>query len=159
MQDDSSLFPNCDYSSLPIVPAGWRDINALMRLEKACFSKDDAWPLLDIVAILTFPHIIRLKIEHSNSMIAFTAAEMQEDKKVAWITTIGVAPEYRRHKLAWRLLIACEETIKFDTIRLSVRRSNSSALALYRTNGYVKVDEWRKYYIGGEDALILEKKI
>jgi len=159
MHNDPSSNPQIDFSKLPIVSAGWRDMNALMRLEKICFSKDDAWPLFDVMAVLTFPNIVRLKIEYDSSMIAFIAAEKQQEKKLAWITTIGVAPEYRRHKLAWRLLSACEKAIMFDTIRLSVRRSNSTALELYRKNGYVKVDEWPKYYIGGEDALILEKKI
>ncbi|MCJ7695280.1 MAG: GNAT family N-acetyltransferase [Anaerolineaceae bacterium] len=159
MYDSTPLNPQINFSSLPIVAAGWRDVTALMRLEKICFSKDDAWPLFDIVAVLTFPNIVRLKIDLNNTMIAFIAVEKQLEKKWAWITTIGVAPEYRRHKLAGRLLSACEEAIKFDTIRLSVRRSNRSALDLYCKCGYVPVDEWPKYYIGGEDALILEKKI
>jgi ribosomal protein S18 acetylase RimI-like enzyme len=42
-------------------------------------------------------------------------------------------------------------------VRLTVRESNSSAIALYRVNGYQQVKRWRKYYKGGEDGIVMEK--
>jgi ribosomal protein S18 acetylase RimI-like enzyme len=42
-------------------------------------------------------------------------------------------------------------------IKLSVRKSNTEALNLYFQNGYLQKDIWKKYYIDGEDAIVLEK--
>jgi ribosomal protein S18 acetylase RimI-like enzyme len=155
---------NNNPSALPIQKAGWRDVGAVMKLEKRCFSPDDAWPLLDVIAVLSTPDTVRFKIEFDNQMIAFAAAERQipkagrAEKSVGWITTISVIPEYRRQSLASRLLAACEEALQMPVIRLSVRRSNEDAIRLYQHAGYVQVDIWPDYYIGNEDALVLEKK-
>jgi len=43
---------------MEIQPAGLRDLNALRKLEKNCFEKD-AWPLLDLIAVLTQSNVIR----------------------------------------------------------------------------------------------------
>jgi ribosomal-protein-alanine N-acetyltransferase len=44
-----------------------------------------------------------------------------------------------------------------DRIRLSLRRSNEHALALYRQVGYAQVGVWPEYYRDGEDALVMER--
>jgi ribosomal protein S18 acetylase RimI-like enzyme len=153
-----NLLPQPDYAALPIVPATWRDLGAVMRLEKQCFTRDDAWSFLDHLAVLTLPGVTRLKIEYQDELIAFIASEKQPEKHTAWITTIGIAPHHQRHGLGLRLLSTCEYALKYPVNRLSVRRSNHGAIMLYRHAGYTLVDEWPKYYIGGEDALIFEKK-
>jgi len=68
-----------------------------------------------------------------------------------------VLPSYRRLGIAAALLEQCERDLRLPSIRLSVRRSNEPALALYRKFGYQMVDVWRRYYHSGEDALVLEK--
>ncbi len=145
------------YADLPIEPANWQDLGGVMRLEKVCFSADDRWPFFDIAAVLTLPHILRLKIVLDEVLIAFLAVELHNDKKQAWITTIGVEPTYQKHGLASRLLVECEQRVTLPVIRLSVRRSNLGAIGLYRRYGYQQINMWEKYYIGGEDALIFEK--
>lgn len=147
-----------DYASLPILQTSWHDLASVIRLEKMCFSKDDAWPFLDHLAVLTLPGIFRKKFELEGEVIAFLAAEKQEERKTAWITTIGVAPLHQHHGLARRLLADCEAGIGLPVVRLSVRRSNLGAIALYRKAGYGQVDVWPRYYIGGEDALVFEKR-
>jgi hypothetical protein len=39
---------------MEIVKASLRDLNALRKLEQISFDKD-AWPLFDLIAVLTFP--------------------------------------------------------------------------------------------------------
>jgi ribosomal protein S18 acetylase RimI-like enzyme len=55
------------------------------------------------------------------------------------------------------LLVACEKALNTSRLRLSLRPSNLGALALYRGQGYVEVDRWRRYYRNSEDALVMEK--
>ena len=145
-------------SDFEIIEANLRDLGDLRRLERACFELD-AWPLFDLIAVLSFPGIIRLKAVAEGKMAGFVATDLRRGQDLAWIVTIGVMPEFSRKGIARELLHACEARLKVKAIRLSVRRSNQPAIELYQGEGYTQVDVWGNYYIGGEDALILEKKI
>jgi len=141
---------------MEIQPAGLVDLAALRRLEQACFEKD-AWPLLDLIAVLTWPDIIRFKAVEDNEMVGFVAGDPRSSSRVAWIVTIAVDPRYQRRGIGRMLLHACEEQIRLPRIKLSVRSSNQSAISLYEKEGYRFVDLWQNYYNDAEDALIMEK--
>ncbi len=140
-----------------IVRASWQDLNELRKLESICFG-DDSWPLWDLIAVLTLPKIVRLKAQLGETMAGFIAGDPHPREKLGWIATLGVLPAYRRMGIAESLLAQCEEELAFPRIRLSVRKSNEPALALYRKAGYQMVDIWRGYYHSGEDAFVLEKR-
>ena len=127
-----------------IQAANWRDLNELRQIEKICFG-DDAWPLWDLLAVLTFGSIIRLKAVTSGRMVGFIAGETRSG-------------EYRRQGIAKALMTACEEGLGTALVRLSVRRSNQTAIRLYLQNGYTQTSVWPAYYVDREDALVLEKK-
>lgn len=137
--------------------AGWQDLNDLRKLEDICF-EDDSWPLWDLIAVLTLPKIIRLKAVVEGKMAGFIAGDPHTREDVGWIATLGVLPQYRRLGIAAALLAACEQELRLPNLRLSVRRSNDPALALYKKFGYQVIDVWRNYYHSGEDALVLEKR-
>jgi ribosomal protein S18 acetylase RimI-like enzyme len=141
-----------------ILPATLRDLGSLHRLEHACFI-EDAWPLLDLVAVLIYPDVVRLKALNSEKMIGFIAADSRPSEGLAWIATLGVAPEYRRQGIAIALLRECESHITQPRIRLCVRPSNQAAKRLYEKAGYLEIDNWRKYYNDGENALVMEKLV
>lgn len=143
-------------SGIKIIPATWRDLMDLQQLEKACFQLD-AWPLLDVMGVLTFPQIIRLKAVEEVKMVGFVAVDLRRSQQVAWIATLAVYPEYRKTGIGSKLLNVCEGKINLPVIRLSVRQSNQSAIELYRKHGYQQVDIWKSYYKGGDNALIFEK--
>jgi ribosomal protein S18 acetylase RimI-like enzyme len=140
-----------------IVSATWRDLMPLRRLEEICFDRD-AWPLIDLIAVLTMPNIVRLKATSDEHMVGFIAGEPRLPEQIGWITTIGVAPEFRRLGVATSLLDLCEGQMGLPFVRLCVRRSNFGAIRLYSNRGYRQVSVWANYYSGGEDALVLEKK-
>ena len=54
------------------MPATWRDLGELRTVEHECFG-DDAWPLWDLVGVLTFPGVVRLKAVMSEKMFGFVA--------------------------------------------------------------------------------------
>ncbi len=141
-----------------IEPATWRDLNMVRNVERVCFG-DDAWPLLDLIAALTFPDVIRLKVTVDGKVVAFAGGDIRRTQKVGWITTIGVLPEYRRRGIATALLAASEAALGQPRIRLCVRRSNYGALQLYDRYGYEQVGVWPGYYEDGEDALVMEKNM
>jgi ribosomal protein S18 acetylase RimI-like enzyme len=139
-----------------IANASLLDLNALSKLESACFGKD-AWPLFDLIAVLTFAEVIRLKAVESGQMVGFAAADPRPAEQLSWIATIGVLPEFRRRGIARSLLRACEERLKMQRIRLSVRASNDGAILLYEQEGYQRVEIWQHYYNDGEAAIVMEK--
>lgn len=143
--------------SITIQTATIKDLIPLRQLEHACFTLD-AWPLLDLIGVLTLPEIIRLKAVLEDKMIGFVAADIRRKEGITWIATISVHPQYRRTGIGSLLLQACENEIPLSTIRLSVRISNKNAINLYRKFGYQEVDIWNNYYKKGEDALIMEKR-
>jgi len=140
-----------------IEPAGIKDLKVLNRLEKVCFD-EDRWPIWDLFSVLTVSDMVRLKaVDESGNMLGFIAGDVRESKRYGWIVTLGVFPQYRRQHIASALLEACEKQMNRDRVRLCVRRSNLGAMALYENHGYMLADVWKKYYVGGEDALVLEK--
>ena len=143
---------------MEIQPANLLDLSALRRLEHTCFEKD-AWPLLDLMAVLTWPDIIRLKVVENGEMIAFAACDPRPTQSAAWIATIAVDPRWQRRGIGRMLLRACEERVRLPRVKLSVRISNHGAISLYEQEGYQTVDVWGRYYSDEEDALVMEKTL
>ncbi|MDK2980976.1 MAG: N-alpha-acetyltransferase 10/11 [Chloroflexota bacterium] len=145
-------------SNYQIQPATWRDLFALSALEKVCFDQD-AWPLLELMGVLSFPGVVRLKAVVNNEMVGFIAGDPRRSEKTGWILTLGVLPVWRRKGIGYDLLHTCEEQLGLPVIKLTVRRNNQAALSLYEHMGYQQVDIWSRYYRNGEDGLVLQKEI
>ncbi|MCG2785917.1 MAG: GNAT family N-acetyltransferase [Anaerolineae bacterium] len=141
-----------------ITPASILDLGALRHLEQVCFPQD-AWPLLDLIAVLSFPGVVRLKAIENGKMIGFIAGDPRPGEDLGWIATIGVLPNQRGKGIGRALLAACERQMPLSRIRLSVRQSNHQAIRMYEQAGYRSVDHWLRYYNDGEDALVMEKRI
>ncbi|HZW03071.1 MAG TPA: GNAT family N-acetyltransferase [Anaerolineaceae bacterium] len=141
-----------------IVEATWRDLPDLRRLEQQAFGRD-AWPLIDLIGVVTLPGVVRLKaVESNDQMLGFIAGDIDSKNQIGWVTTIAVFPEQRRRGVASALLAAGESRMGTPRVRLSVRRSNREAIHLYENRDYHLVDVWNHYYADGEDALVMEKK-
>ena len=143
---------------MELQPATIRDLSALRKLEKACFEKD-AWPVLDLIAVLTWPEVIRIKAVDEGKMVGFVAGEPRSSKREFWIAMVAVDPLYQRRGIGRKLLRACEQQAKLRQLRLAVRISNEAAISLYEQEGYRTVDIWKSYYVDGEDGLVMGKLV
>lgn len=143
--------------AVAIEAASWHDLNAVRHLEQVCFPQD-AWPLLDVLAVLTLPNVVRLKAVADGRLVGFIAADVKRSRGMAWIATIGVLAEYRNRGIGGALLAACEARLEVTRIRLSVRASNKTAIRLYERFGYRRYDFWPRYYQDREDAIVLQKE-
>lgn len=141
-----------------IQPASWRDLGALRTLEQECFPVD-AWPLLDLIGVLSFPNVVRLKAVWESQMIGFIAGDRRSSQNLAWIATIGVRPAFQRQGIASALLRHCEAQLKVARVRLSVRVGNLPAIRLYQGCGYQRVGYWPEYYQDRSDAIVFEKSM
>jgi ribosomal protein S18 acetylase RimI-like enzyme len=138
--------------------ATWRDLNALRNIETVCFPQD-AWPLWDLIGVLTLPNVLRYKATVSGVMAGFIASDLKPGEQMAWIATVCVLPEYRRRGIGTALLDVVEKKLTVPRVRLNVRVSNHTAINLYRELQYHQVGIWPQYYQDGEDAFILEKEL
>ncbi len=138
--------------------AGWRDLGPLRELENEAFEQD-AWPLIDLIAALTMPGVVRIKAVIADEMVGFVGGDRRSHEQVGWIITLAVMEGYRRQGIATALLHACEKELATPVVRLSVRRTNDGAKRLYEREGYHEYTVWPGYYPGGEDALVLEKRL
>jgi ribosomal-protein-alanine N-acetyltransferase len=143
---------------MEIQNASIRDLSALRRLENATFEKD-AWPLLDLIAVLTWPDVVRLKALENGELIGFVAGDPRPSEGANWVAMIVVDPRYQRRGVGRALLHACEAKSRLPRMRLTVRMSNEAAISLYEKEGYRSVDIWKRYYNDGEDGLVMEKKL
>jgi ribosomal-protein-alanine N-acetyltransferase len=141
---------------MEILPATILDLTALRKLEHACFDKD-AWSLFDLIAVLSWSDVIRFKAVENGRMIGFVAGETRLSHGAAWIATIAVHPQFQRRGIGRALLRTCEERIKSQNIKLTVRVSNHGAISMYEKEGYRTLEIWRRYYNDGEDGLVMQK--
>ncbi len=143
---------------MEILPASLLDLNALRKLERLCFDKD-AWSLLDLIAVLSWPDVFRIKAVDDSQMIGFAAGETRHPHGEAWIATLAVDPRFQRRGIGQALLRRCESQIQARRMKLTVRVSNLGAISLYEHEGYRTTDIWRGYYKDGEDGLVMEKSL
>lgn len=144
--------------SFQLLPAALRDLQAMREMERVCFPQD-AWPLIEQIGFLTLPSIVRIKAVYQAKMIGIVGGDIRRSQGLGWISTLSVLPGYRRIGAANALLDACEREMGMPLVKLCVRKANLAAQALYLKRGYSLSETWVKYYPGGEDALVLEKKI
>ncbi len=76
------------------------------------------------------------------------------------ITNVAVAKDFRRRGIAKALIsdfvgFAGEKNLAFLT--LEVRKSNISAISLYKSFGFCEVGVRKKYYDNTEDAILMTK--
>lgn len=141
---------------MEIISATILDLGALRKLEKESFDRD-AWPMIDLIAVLTFSNVVRLKAVENGSMVGFIAGDPRLRDGWGWIATIAVDSNFRRRGIGTALLHACESQLGVPRSRLTVRTSNQGAITLYEKEGYRTIDVWKAYYSDGEDAIVMEK--
>ena len=141
---------------MDILPASLLDLGPLQQIERASFDAD-RWPLLDLMAVLTFPDVVRLKAVVDGRMVGFIAGDQRASTGLSWIATIAVLPQFRKQGIGRALLEACEAKLMTPRVRLCVRTDNVSAIRLYEQTGYQRVDMWYNYYKDRADAMVMEK--
>ncbi len=148
-------------SSLPpgeliITRAGLRDLGPVLEIERRCFA-GDAWPLLDVLGVLAWPEVLRFKAVVQGRLAGFVAADPSYRGDAAMIATLAVLPEFRRRRIAWRLLEACEAHLSARRICLTVRADNAAAQKLYEDFGYRITGTLARYYADGAAGIAMEK--
>jgi len=138
------------------------DLNELWQLDMRCFVDGEAYERETFRYLLSNPDAIARQIRSEyDEMSAFAIGVIEQDG-IGHITTLGVAPEYRRRGLARLILHEIERSFSargVTTVRLEVRTQNFAAQKLYEQIGYVTVQRMSHYYSNGDDGYLMVKPL
>lgn len=145
-----------------IHPLTDKNLNEVLRLNVRCFRNGENYTKHTFSYLLGEPRNLSYRIvTATGEMAGFVFVLVNEDGS-AHLTTIGVAPEHRRRKLAMQLLAHVEDALRargIFTVVLEVRVSNTAAQDLYNDAGYSLVQRLAKYYNNGEDCYLMVKSL
>ena len=146
---------------LRIARATWRDVRALVQLDRRCFKPVDQFGWYEFLSLCVWPGMIALKAIDGSRIVGFIAGHPRRQEGHTIISTIGVDPAYQRRGLGERLMREVEDRSarSVPRLQLMVRVSNVPALHLYRKLNYAIVETWPRYYEDGEDAYVMEKTL
>lgn len=150
---------NAHYDLRPLTIA---QIDECWHLDQRCFVDGEAYSRDTFEYLLTASESVSYRIVTLNSAMAGFAIGLLEPDHTGHITTIGIAPEHRRRRLASCLMERIEEGFRrrgVRIVRLEVRSSNVSAQKLYTSLGYAVTQRLPKYYSNGGDGLLMVKSI
>jgi ribosomal-protein-alanine N-acetyltransferase len=157
-----SIILKTDIMELKIETATIRVLDKLLEIEKQCFN-EEAFTKRQIAYLLADYNTISLEAKANNNIVGFiiAQAEIEDNRWYGHIITINVAPDYRRKKVATRLLQTMERILKERSIpecRLEVREDNIPAIKLYQKQGYQTLGKLERYY-GKKHGVYLKKTL
>ena len=145
-----------------IRPLTLAQLDECWRLDQRCFIDGEAYSRETFEYLLTAAEAVAYRaVMADGAMVGFVVGLVEPDH-TGHITTIGVAPEHRRRRVAERMLVKVEEAFRqrgLRTVRLEVRSVNMGAQQLYRNLGYAVTQRLPRYYSNGGDGLLMLKSL
>jgi len=132
------------------------------RLDQRCFMDGEAYSRETFEYLLTAPESISYRAVTTEGMMVGFIVGLVEPGQTGHVTTIGVAPDHRRRRIAHRMMEKVEEGFRrrnVRTVRLEVRAVNTGAQQLYRNLGYTITQRLPHYYSNGGDGLLMIKSL
>lgn len=135
------------------------DIDAVTELDKKSFG-DDSWSRYIFAYEARNLDADYIVAEFDEKIIACAGMQLYDEE--AYITTLAVAPEFRRRGIAKKMLenlILTAKSYGAIFMSLEVRVDNIPSIKLYKKFGFKIIGRDKNYYADGEDAFIMERKI
>jgi ribosomal-protein-alanine N-acetyltransferase len=102
-----------------------------------------------------------LVAETNNQIIGYCGVFLPAPGVEADVLTVAVLPDFRRQGIAREFMRQIEEWAKdrgASALMLEVEKSNSAAIELYRSLGYMQISVRMDYYGPGQDAFVMRKE-
>jgi len=155
-------FPSAEPFKGTLCPITLADLSECWQLDLRCFVDGEAYERETFRYLLGNPQTIARQIRSASGEMTAFAIGVVEPDGTGHLTTIGVAPEYRRRGLARLMMHEIERSFAdrgVRTIRLEVRVGNVGAHRLYDQLGYVAVKRMDRYYSNGDDGYLMVKAL
>lgn len=137
------------------------DIDALIRLEEACF-QEDRISRRSFRTLLARPTATTIIATFDDRLVGYAMLLFRKGTALVRLYSLAVSPDYANRGLGRHLLKAAEQTA-FDKgrvyLRLEVREDNEKAITLYRRCGYRPIGRYLNYYEDHAPALRFEKTL
>lgn len=134
------------------------DLDAVLAIEQACFPR--AWTREHFLAEIDSGRSTPVVAEREGQIAGYLCLVVLFDE--AEILDVAVDPTLQRSGIG-RLLLewACSEALRLGAaiLRLEVRATSLSAIALYEQFGFVRCGLRKAYYEQGVDAVLMDKKL
>ena len=98
--------------------------------------------------------------ESGNKVVGYCGVFLPAPGVEADILTVAVLPDFRRQGIAREFMRQIEQWSKerwASAMMLEVEQSNSAAIELYKSLGYMKISVRMDYYGPGQDAFVMRK--
>lgn len=159
---ESTLVEQSARERYDIRPLTVTQLDECWRLDQRCFVDGEAYSRDTFEYLLTSPEAVAYRAVTADGVMVGFVVGIVEPDRTGHITTIGVAPEHRRRRIAERMLLKVEDGFRrrqISTVRLEVRSINTSAQDLYRKLGYDVTQRLPRYYSNGGDGLLMIKPL
>lgn len=145
-------------------PYADEDFDRLYALEEVCFEPPFRFSRGTMRTLVQRSHAATWMAEEKGAIAGFAIVEWTERKTgvTAYIQTIEVVPELRRHGVSRELLNRIEDSVRLvdaDSIWLHVDAGNAGAIRLYEAQGYHCEGRQERFYPLGQAALIYVKRL
>lgn len=158
-EPSASVIAEAQYDVRPLTVA---QLDECWRLDQRCFVDGEAYSRDTFEYLLTAPESVSYRaVTQGGTMVGFIVGLVEPDH-TGHVTTLGVAPEHRRRKIAQKMMQKVEEGFRrrdVRIVRLEVRSINTGAQQLYRNLGYTVTQRLARYYSNGGDGLLMIKAI
>ena len=159
-----------DQQMLRIREAGPGDLPSVMRINRICLPENYTYFFFESI-LRNYPKTF-LVAEVNGKMAGYIMCRIERGfskldklnfKKLGHVISIAVLPEYRRKGIARNLLSSALKALKehygCEEAYLEVRVSNSPALSLYRKLGFTVIKVSKRYYVDGENAYVMARRL
>ncbi len=140
---------------------GADQIDQVMALEKELFGKE-AWSQKTMLSEFAAPNSFYLGV-FEGEFLGYAGLRLLPSDLSGDITTVGVAKNHQGRGLGRSLVDALVTRAKrsgAEQLFLEVKKSNESAIYLYESSGFEKIDIRKNYYQpSGEDAIVMRLTI
>lgn len=137
------------------------DLKSILDLENKYFKQP--WKESDWVYELTKNPVNKIYVIEDKQIFGFI--DFMITFNSATISQIVIDENHQHMGYAQQLLSSMESTFPsegediVETVTLEVRESNKKALNLYQKNGYEIITKKPHYYLDGEDAIYMVKRL
>jgi ribosomal protein S18 acetylase RimI-like enzyme len=136
------------------------DAAAMWALDILCFEPVFRFSQRAMRRFAEIPGAHTLLAESGSDLAAFAIVQLEE--QTGYVVTLDVAPPWRRHGLARRLMAEMETRIAAAgaaQMALHVHTGNEAAIRFYQAMGYHRTAHEPNFYAPGLDAFLYAKEL